>query len=113
MGMRRKIISAHQGWNVVTRNRGGSLNRDPVLAWILLPTGVRSDVQVVPVIVQGNVSSSNVIFEKPDGSFVMPGNDSWQNESELLAYFEDLEMKRCTKKANWFRFQSPNSYVLL
>ena len=86
-----KTIPAHSGWSIVS-NPKSKIYREPVIAWILHPTGETARVMVFPITVRGTLTARDVIFERPDGTFVQPGsNMRWDSELELMAYFEEEE----------------------
>ena len=92
-----QTISAQPGWNIVTPQSMHAtvrttmeIYREPVLAWHMVPTGVKGKLLVFPVTVNGTVSTPDIIFEKPDNSYIQPGVDFWRDADDMLAYFEDL-----------------------
>ena len=69
-----QIIPAEKGWNIVSRDpKRGRLYREPVLGWHMVPTGEPGKLIVFAVTVHGIEPNRDVIFERPDSSFVKPG----------------------------------------
>ena len=86
-----KTIAAQLGWSIVTHDpKNKTLHKEPVLAWHMLKTGVRGKLYVLPVVVSGSISTPDIIFERPDNSFVQPSLDEWWDDEEgLLMRFEE------------------------
>jgi hypothetical protein len=90
-----KTIAANPGWNIVTPRGKRSkhvmeagLHREPIIAWHLDTD--RGHTTVIPITVQGSVSSPDIVYQKPDKTFVQPGlNEWWDDEEGLLMRFEE------------------------
>jgi hypothetical protein len=94
-----QTIPAQPGWNVVT---GQSMHatvrtiveiyREPVLAWSIDTDMGRTT--VMPITITGTISSPDIIFERPDKTFVQPGVDFWRDDGDMLIHFRDMEEQR-------------------